>query len=320
MELNFGNDAMTAIVDDVFNSDNLLVLGKDLKEKYNLSDEKFEEVMLHLEFNFVCCLTYRKTNDDWEQVVTPFYEWKQYLKFLKSSRATPIASPSEVIVFKENEFAFVEDLTALLNLCKKEPIALIRTQGEKWAADPAFYKKIASVLTEGSDDDRESFKNYVSDLIEKLIFLRLVDISDSSLVIHKDADEWLALSVENRALASYKQTLSKLDLEPFSKELATERNVREIEKNLNNVIHTGWVYFDEFMKGMAAPISEDTKIVLKKVGKNWEYALPNYNDEEKDLIKKTVLKWLFETGLVSIGTHDNKPCFRVTSFGQSIFS
>lgn len=319
MELNFGNEAVSSIVDDVFNSKEFQVFGKDLKKKYNLSDEKFEEIMLHLEFNFVCCLTYKKVGHSWQQVVTPFYEWQQYLKFLQNSKPIPIETPEKVKKYRHNEFAFIEDITAILNLCKYEPLPLVLDNQEKWLPDKVFHKKIKEVLSEGDFKTEEDFLLYLSRLIQKLLFLKLVKISDSSLIIHEDADEWLALSIENRALASYKQTLTKLDVENYSQEIATERNIREIEKSLNNVIHTGWVYFDEFMKNFSACISENSKISLKKTGKNWSYSLPEYSEEEKSLIEKTILEWLFEAGLVSIGTHENQNCFCVTSFGQSIF-
>jgi len=45
-----------------------------------------------------------------------------------------------------------------------------------------------------------------------------------------------------------------------------------------------------------------------------------YTEEEISLIKQTVLDWLFEAGLVSIGSFDDKTYFRVTPFGQSLFS
>ena len=320
LELNFGNEAISGIVEDVFNSDDFMVSGKDLKEKYNFSDEQFEEIMLHLEFNFVCCLTYRKNKDEWEQVVTPFHEWMQYLKFMKNSRPVPLESPDKVTQYRKGEFAFIEDLTAVLNLSKNEPIPLVLDEQEQWIPDRAVYDKILSVITEGDFESREAAETYVTNLVQKLIVLRVVKISDSSLIISDDADEWLALSVENRSLSSYKQTISKLSNESFSPEIATERNIREIEKSLSNVIHTGWVDFEEFLKGFSASISENSKISLQKAGKSWKYILPVYSDEEKELITKTILDWLFETGLVSIGHHENRKCFRVTSFGQSIFS
>lgn len=319
MELSFGNESISGIIEDVYNSEDLMVLGKDLKKKYHLSDEQFEEIMLHLEFNFVCCLTYKRENDIWVQVVTPFYEWKQYLKFLKDSKPTPIENTEEIVKYREGEFAFIDDLTSVLNLCKNEPIPLTLDQ-KLWVPDRSVHKKLLGVLSDSEFASNEEAVSYLGKLIQKLIFLRIVKVSDSSLIIDDDADEWLALSIENRALSSYKQTLSKLSETSYSKEIATERNVREVEKSLSNILHTGWVYFDDFMNGLSASISENSKISLNKVGKTWKYKLPVYSDEEKDLIEKITLNWLFETGLVSIGEHKGRKCFCVTSFGQSIFS
>lgn len=320
MELNFGHDAANGIVEDVFNSPSLSVTADELKKKYDLSDLEFEELMLHLEFNFVCCLVYQKEGSNWIEVVTPFYEWKNYLKFLKESKPLSIETPEDVVYFRQSEFAFIEDLTTLLNMCKQNPIPLVLDNNENWICDPSSVNKIKSKLNEDEFGSEEEFNTYLTSLINKLLFLKIAKVSESSLVLADDADDWLAFSIENRALANYKQTLSKLSNEDFSIELATERNVREIEKSLHSVIHSGWVYFDEFLKCCMAPISEESKIALKKQGRSWVYSLPSYNEEEVRLIEKTVLEWLFEFGLVSIGTCNGKKCFSVTSFGQSILS
>ena len=49
--------------------------------------------MLHMEFNFVCYLGYKKDNDMWRQVVTPFYEWRKYLHFLRDSESEEYRMP-----------------------------------------------------------------------------------------------------------------------------------------------------------------------------------------------------------------------------------
>ena len=103
----------------------LTVSADDIIEKYGISKQVFEEHVLNLEFHFVCCLGYRKVNDHWKEIVTPFYEWREYLTFLRSTETNPIATPHQVVRKRPHDFAFIQDMTILLNMAKKQPIALI---------------------------------------------------------------------------------------------------------------------------------------------------------------------------------------------------
>ena len=52
---------------------------------------------------------------------------------------------------------------------------------------------------------------------------------------------------------------------------------------------------------------EDKHFVrLIKNGKSWKYHIPEYNEEEIELIRRTIFEWLYEAGLVSIKKHLNK--------------
>lgn len=318
MELNFGNPKISGIVEDVYNAPDFMVLGKALKNKYEMTDEEFEEVLLHLEFNFICCLVYKKINGNWEQIVTPFHEWRDYLRFVRDSKPTPIENTKEIRVLKNGDFPFISDMTSILTLSKSTSIHLKLDDNEKWVPDKSALKHLTKVV-QGISDSKEFF-DYTSLIIQKILFLKLARVENSVLTINEGCDDWLTLSVENRALASYKHTLTRQENENLSSDVITERHIREIEKTIMNVIHLGWVEFDEFMKGISASISEESKIILKKSGKTWHYSLPQYSEEEKNLIRRTILEWLFEAGLVLVGTYRGKDCFCVTAFGQSIFS
>src|SRR3990167_7992277 len=63
MELNFGEPILQNIIQDVHKAKNLEVKASAIRKKYNITKELFEEYMLHLEFNFVCCLSYRKNGE-----------------------------------------------------------------------------------------------------------------------------------------------------------------------------------------------------------------------------------------------------------------
>ena len=82
-DLNFEDPILIAIIKEIFSSPDYKVNSSTLIEKFNLSREQFEEYMLFLEFNLVSCISYSKTKDLWEEVVTPFHEWREYLLFIK---------------------------------------------------------------------------------------------------------------------------------------------------------------------------------------------------------------------------------------------
>jgi hypothetical protein len=286
MEIHFGDPNLSAIIQTVYHSPDFKVSSQEIIDKFGFSREQFEEAMLHLEFNFVCCLGYNRIGNEWMEVVTPFHEWREYSIFLKSTEVQPIADPSQVLRKQTQDFAFVQDLTALLNRAKKEPVSITDTPY----------------------------------LAAKLRLLRLAEIKEGKLYALDNADEWLDMRMENRALYIYRHPHNSLLSDHLPIHLCTEKLIRESEKSILRVLNTGWVYYDEFVKGVHVPLGESSAVVLKRTGKSWRYALPEYSDEERALIKATIFEWLFEAGVVAIGTHESRDCFCVTPFGQSLFS
>ncbi|MBM3191548.1 MAG: hypothetical protein FJZ63_02685 [Chlamydiae bacterium] len=319
LELNFGNETIASIVDDIYHAPNFSLPAEALKKKYNLSDEEFEEIALHLEFNFVGCLTYEQVGDRRLQVLSPFHEWKEYLCFLRDSKPQPLTTPKQMTRYRKQDFAFIEDMTLLLSLLKTTPLALTLNTQEEWIPDKTSLKKLSQLIV-GFEDTGTAFLDYLKHLIKKLVFLKLCKIDASLLKLHEDSREWLSFSLENRALSMYKHTLLRLEQDHLLGEIGTERNVREIEKNLHQVLHLGWVCFEDFLKGLSASLNKESKVTLKKQGKHWKYTLPSYTDEECSFIRRVIFEWLFEAGLVSIGHYKDKEYFCITPFGQSIFS
>jgi hypothetical protein len=321
LELQFSNPKASSIIEDVFNSTELEIPSSFLKSKYKLSNEEFEEILLHLEFNFVCCIVYRKIENKWIEVVTPFFEWREYLTFLKTTKTSPVEEEDRVAHYRASEFSFVEDMSELLKIVKTAPIALQLSEKELWIPDKTLLKTLSKKIPPlSSEIEHETYTDYLAKIIQKLLFLNLCKVEASSLKPYESTEEWLSLSIENRALAIYKHTISKIHSLDFPQEIATERNVKEIEKSLIPVMHLGWVKFSDFIKSVTATVSKESKVTLKKQGRTWKYALPSYTADEIILIKTTLLEWLFEAGFVSLGFIDGEECFRVTSFGQSIFS
>lgn len=308
-ELNFTDELLSHIIRDVFSAENYKLPSTYIQKKHKLSQEAFEEIMLQLEFNFVCCIVYEKEGSEWKEVVTPFYEWREHLQFLKQTEPKELPSGAKVLRFRPRDFSFIEDLSSLLAFAKTAPITL-RLSNEMWVPEKGLLKKISTALDTSFETEEECA--YLARLIHKALFLKLARVENSRLIVEKDSADWLSLPVEKRALSAYKHTA-------HHSELSTERTVREIEKSVVRILDKGWIYYDDFLNSVIAPISEESRIVLKKKGRSWQYTQPKYSDEEKLLIKTITYDWMFEAGLVVIGSCKNRPCIAATSFGKSLF-
>ncbi len=312
-ELTFGNEILTQIVRDVHHAPGYKIRAQEIIEKYGLSHEQFEEDLLLLEFHFACCLRYEKNGDEWEEVVTPFHEWREYLIFLQESETSPISDPENIVRTRTEDFSFVQDISYLLTHAKKQPIPM---SGDLPAKNML---PIIAAKCKGLKEKDPSFLPYVHQLIRKLKQLQFAEIVDGHLHMREDAQEWLSMNLEHRALHLYRHPLNRLLTVSLPEALTHDRPVREAEKSIQRVLQSGWVYFEDFLKGVHVAFSPESHVMLKKCGKSWKYTIPNYSDEEKRLIQATIFEWLFESAIVATGEHEERECFCVTSFGQSLF-
>lgn len=321
-ELNLGDPILNNIVKDVFSAPDYKVYSSDIREKYELSEELFEEHLLYLEFNLVCCLVYEKKGEEWVEVVTLFKEWRDYLNFLKTSQPKQIPEKQEIERLRPHDFSFAEDLSTLLALSIAKPLYVRLSPEEEWVFDKNSASQVAKQC-KGFDLKTEEgatrFNDYMGRMIQKLLFLKLARIEDSQLVAVEDAEEWLGMPIEKRALNIYKQTLARYPFSEYPQEICTERNIHEIEKSISRILDSGWVLLEEFLEGVIAPISEKSKMSLEKTGRYWKYSLPDYTEEEAALIKQVIYEWLFEGGIITRGTFQGRECLRITPFGQSMF-
>ena len=106
----------------------------------------------------------------------------------------------------------------------------------------------------------------------------------------------------------------------FSKELSNHRIIREAEKSLARASQAGWVFLDDFIKGIFIPLREEHHIKLVCHGRTWKYRLPEYSNEETAFFKAIIQNWLFEVGITAIGTVNGRECFTLTPLGQDLFS
>ena len=164
-----------------------------------------------------------------------------------------------------------------------------------------------------------SFLPYLAQLVSKLKQLKFAAEVDGELHTLEDAKEWLSMNLEHRALHLYRHPLNRILTVPLPEALTHDRPVREAEKSIQRVLQSGWVYFDDFFNGVHVAVTPENQVTLKKCGKNWKYAIPHYSEQDRSLIKATIFEWLFESAIIATGTHDERDCFCVTAFGQSLY-
>lgn len=308
-DLTFTDPLLLSIVRELYESPDLKLYAKHLIQKHQLSRETFEKALLQIEFHLVGFLRYERCGDHYEEVITPFQEWCDYAEFLKQTTTHAVPHTCKVQRFRPDDFSYVQDLSALLTLSKQEPVQLKTAAGLK-----TIRKQLAP--WEGTE---ESFSAYLQRLMTTVCQLKLASLSDHRLLALESASDFLEMSSSEQALFLYRHPFNRSAFKQIPVELLTDRNLREAEKSILRVLNTGWVYFDEFSKGVIVSLTETSTLSLKKQGKHWKYSLPSYSDAEQALIQAVVLEWLFEAGITAIGTAEDRLCFTVTDFGRSLY-
>lgn len=283
-ELTFDEPILTSMTQDIRAAKDTKTPAQFFLDKYKLSREQFEELMLQLEYNFVACLSYHRTDETWEEVVSPFYEWREYLRFLRETTPISIPDPKKVKRYHEKDFGYLVDMNNLLEKLHTAP-------------QPLPLPKKAT---------------FSECMIHKMEFLHLAEIRNKQLHALEFSTEWLKMPLTDQALALYRHPANRFNIP----EIYSEKDIREVQKSLKRVGNAGWILFDDFKKGFIRPIANREPVTLQAKGKRWKYALPSYSESDYELIEKTIFCRLFETGMVAIGTYEGQRCFCVTPFGR----
>lgn len=309
--LRFDAPVLDEIVRDVLTSSELKVRGQELMERYGLSREQFEEYMLLLEFNFVCCLGYTQVDEVWEEVVTPFHEWSSYVRFLRETKPKSITDVSEIQRSHPEDNGFVQDINRLLKTLEQHNLKLTRSDDSYTLSKD----NILFVLPHLKHSHMCSEK-YTERLIETATDMQLATVKEYALLPMDEMQDWLLKPIHDQTTSVYRYSMNGLcDTIGCS---FGERDLRETERSLQSLVKQGWVYFDDYIKSLTAPIGNAQQVVLQNKGKKWKYALPTYSEEEIAFIKTVLFKGMFEAGLVATGIHHGKSCFCVTPFGRIV--
>lgn len=280
-ELSFEEPIFFEIMKAVFSAPDYLVRSDVLIDKFKLSKQQFEEYMLYLEFSFVCCISYIKTESMWEEVVTPFHEWREYLLFLQNTSPMPIKDVQKIKCKYPHEFGFLKELNDLVHSILEKEVLI---------------------------------KNIDPELIEAAQLLKIAKKEELKLSSTSQSKEWLDKSLIDQAIVLYRETLKRmLDLESTS---FSEKDFREVERSLRRIGHGKWVYFEDFMKGCLAQVGSVSPIHLHNKGKRWRYLLPKYHENEVQFIQQICCQYLLQAGMVNVGTHEDKLCLCLTKFGR----
>ena len=177
-----------------------------------------------------------------------------------------------VVRKRPHDFSFAQDLDAILEAAKKNPLPLVK-QDKQWLPTQEGLTML-SFKIEGFDQDEKGFVDYVSRLLQKILMLKLGDVLEGRLYALEGANTFIDMGPDDRALFLYRHPLNWLQTEHVPGDLPVDRHVREAEKSVLRVLDSGWVYFNEFIHGVVVPLSEQSILMLKKQGKQWKYTLP----------------------------------------------
>lgn len=303
------------IIHDILNSDSLEVPLKDIIEKYMLTREDAEKHVLFLEFSMACCLYFKKINNEWVPIVTFFHEWKNYLLTIKNKKAKSI---DDINIKRHviDEFPFISDMNKVLDIIKKKEIYVSISKSEI-SLSLSNYNKIINQI-DLSHLNNEDKALYVNQIIQKLLKMKLINCIDDHLYISPEAKDWTKMSNEKQAIFLYNSPANDYIFNNLPAILQNERIIRDAEKSLYSIVNSGWVYIEDFLEGLTIPLGDKSNQLVKE-GKKWSYSIPDYSKNEILLIKNIILYNLFEAGLISIGSHNNKACIKVSDFGKKIF-
>ena len=284
-DLTFPDPIFSAIIRDVFASSDLKVFADDIRKKYSLSKEKFEELILQLEFHLAVCMSYNKVNGKWKEVLTPFHEWRQFLQFQAKTKPQPISDKDAIVRnAPDDAFSFLLDLKTYLNELNEGAVKTVH---------------LSSTVIQRS-----------------AVALGLVQLSRNKPVQKESPEAFLSMPIQDQSMMLYRQELSDFARQEIVPIESVERSFREVEKSLKRVLSSGWILLDDFMKGFIAQVGNAEPVTIKKVGKKWCYALPSYSEAEKEFVKMMIFEPLYHAGLTTTGTYKGKPCFAITAYGK----
>jgi hypothetical protein len=305
------------IGDDLFSHPQKEIALFPLMQKLRLNSIQLEQIILLLEYTAIAGCVFHKKGPNFEPYLCAFKEWHEYGDFLQKTDPKEIADPKKIDQSYLGDFNFIENMTSCLKCLKEKALPILETSplsiSLEWVQN--YLKKSKNLQFSNLEDASD----YLKSVFSKLIQIDLATIKDHKIVFSEKASYWLKMSLEDQALYLYRHPLNQQASLDLSLPLKNEKHLREAEKSILRVLNKGWVDYESFLKSVCVPLSEVSIVTLKKQGGSYSYEPVQYTEDEKHLLKKTVLDWLFEVGCVAKGKFQNKDCFRITNFGKKLF-
>ena len=282
-ELQFSDSILHKILKDLYAAPNFTLSAQEIMKRENISHEELQEYLIILEYHFVCCLRYDEVDGCWQEVVTPFAEWHEYLNAEKNMSPPAIENSGKITANSNNEFDYIDRLSRLLD------------QIEGTSAE------------ELDQEEAEKLK-------KKLLRIGWLKKNAGKLTITEKGQKWRKKLPQDRAIElaiNHKNIIEELEDSPYW----SLRNLHAIEKSLRNLKPNVWVYLKDFLSGLTIPIGNKKSATLQKFGRKWKYVLPEYTEEELEFIRQVIMERCFELGIVMTGVNKQNPCFYLTQFG-----
>jgi len=298
--IQFESSVINDVKAELFASSTLELDADEIQARYGLGDEPFEELLIELELNLIAYLSYLPQENLWKRVLRPYAELRNYLLFRKRNQPDRINVHPEGA--SDEPFIFLSKLSSVLTVANQQPLPVTEE-----GVDLAFlYTWIPELSTVGIYEPETFFQM----IFEKAMALHLVEVRDSHLHMTQEGKSWIRRPLADQAALLYRHPENILSFDEIN-----EFTIRQAERCLNSVVGKGWVFFDDFIRGIDLPIAQKSGVKLERVGRRWKYAIPDYTEMEIQLLFKTIFERLFQVGVVDIGTVDGKPCFTLTSYG-----
>lgn len=265
----------------------LVLDGNTVIKDFKLSQEEFVTLMLEFEYNLCGCICYQKIGNSWHECVTFYSEWKQFLMSNRFSHSS--IDEEEVKKISNSDFGFIEKFAEFL---------------EK-RCDSLFH--IENKINPNED----------ALLLNTALELQLFSLENKQLIPSKrHLQVWTRKTKQEQANVLYQHILGYARVSPDKVGNCTERELREIEKGLKVISQHGWILFDDFIARFKGAIRNHSPIELQPKGKKWRYKLPEYDENDKKLIREIIEEHFWKAGLVKIGSFQNKFCFCITPYGR----
>jgi hypothetical protein len=291
------------IIDLLFTADQLELDLEFLQQKFNLGLDSLFQLIAQLEFNLIACVKYQQKDQNYRCILTPFSEFKNYLLHLRNTEALSL-DESKVNKITLAPFDFVEGLFTLIKCFKNKTFTYPLNRHQEAELKEALSENNLSYLE-------------LEELMQKLFQVQLIDQKNGQVNINETSQSFISMKPESASLILYRHPLNK---PKFNLSISVEKAIRECEKASSRLIGKGWVLVEDFMKGLVIPFSEEQQVLIKKVGRRWQYHLPVYSSLDLEFINYIFTDWFEKVGVMEQGFYNDKPCIRLTTLGTEIFS